>query len=230
MAIRTGGYAHSGDGDEENARRRASTMMMEEGDRRELRRIATAMSQHPQESMATLSNHEVAPSGPLSIDPALDPSSKAFDLSKWLQSVIDSMREIGRSPKQAGVVYNDLSVSGTGAALQLQQTVGSFLQAPLRPGELFSFGKKQPKTILHSFDGMLQSGELLIVLGRPGSGCSTLLKTITGQLHGLSLGEGTTIHYNGIPQKKMIKEFKGETTYNQEVRNTPKPHALPATV
>ncbi|CRK34094.1 hypothetical protein BN1723_019978, partial [Verticillium longisporum] len=101
---------------------------------------------------------------------------------------------------------------------QLQQTVASVLQAPLKLGEHFSFGKKEPKPILRSFNGLLNTGELLIVLGRPGSGCSTLLKTITGQLHGLHMDEKSVVHYNGIPQKEMMKEFKGETTYNQEVR------------
>lgn len=197
------------------------TMMIEEEDRRELQRIATNLSRR----------HSVASNGrPLSThisygqelatanDPALDPASKSFDLSKWLQNIMQQMRNEGIVPKNAGVAYRDLNVSGTGAALQLQQTVGDFLQAPLRIGEHFSFGKKEPKRILQCFDGILNSGELLIVLGRPGSGCSTLLKTMTGELEGLSLGEESIIHYNGIPQKKMMKEFKGETVYNQEVR------------
>jgi energy-coupling factor transporter ATP-binding protein EcfA2 len=32
--------------------------------------------------------------------------------------------------------------------------------------------------ILRDFDGLVKSGEMLVVLGRPGSGCSTFLKTI----------------------------------------------------
>ncbi|KZL85385.1 abc-2 type transporter [Colletotrichum incanum] len=196
------------------------TMMIDEEDRRELQRIATTLSRH--QSVASngrpLSTHvsygqELATSN----DPALDPSSKSFDLSKWLQNFMREMQNEGIVVKNAGVAYKDLSVSGSGAALQLQQTVGDFLKAPLRIGEHFSFGKKEPKRILNSFDGILNSGELLIVLGRPGSGCSTLLKTMTGELQGLTLGEESVIHYNGIPQKKMMKEFKGETVYNQEV-------------
>jgi len=65
-------------------------------------------------------------------------------------------------------------------------------------------------------DNPRQSGELCVVLGRPGSGCSTLLKALTGELHDLETDD-SVIHYNGILQKKMIKEFKGETVYNQEV-------------
>ncbi|KAK2043610.1 ABC-2 type transporter [Colletotrichum somersetense] len=196
------------------------TIMIDEEDRIELQRIATTLSKH--QSAAShgrpLSNHvsygqELASSN----DPALDPSSDSFDLSKWLQYFMREMQNDYAAAKNAGVAYKNLSVSGSGATLQLQQTVGDFLKAPMMIGEHLSFARKKPRKILNSFDGILNSGELLIVLGRPGSGCSTLLKTMTGELHGLNLGEESVIHYNGIPQKKMIKEFKGETVYNQEV-------------
>jgi ABC-type multidrug transport system ATPase subunit len=38
-----------------------------------------------------------------------------------------------------------------------------------------------------------------------------------GELHGLEMDKDSTVHYNGIPQKQMMKEFKGEAIYNQEV-------------
>ncbi|KAM0600644.1 hypothetical protein ACHAPN_000436 [Verticillium nonalfalfae] len=204
-------------GEDNGLQRRDSTLIMEEGDRRELRRIATAMSQRRRQSLASLPEGQVPDSFDSDSDPAMDPTSKSFDLKKWLQNTIEALRQEGISLKSAGVAFKDLSVSGTGDALQLQQTVASVLQAPLKLGEHFSFGKKEPKPILRSFNGLLNTGELLIVLGRPGSGCSTLLKTITGQLHGLHMDEKSVVHYNGIPQKEMMKEFKGETTYNQEV-------------
>jgi ABC-type multidrug transport system fused ATPase/permease subunit len=190
-------------------------MMMEEEDRQELQRIATGISYHRRQSLATLPSripdlHEE--------DPRLDPTDKAFDLAKWLPAFMHQLQEAGVGPRNSGVAFKNLSVYGSGAALQLQQTLGDFVQAPLRLGELLKSGKKEPKKILHRFDGLLRSGETLIVLGRPGSGCSTLLKTMTGELEGLSIGETSQIHYNGISQKDMMKEFKGETGYNQEVR------------
>ncbi|OLN81927.1 ABC transporter CDR4-like protein 4 [Colletotrichum chlorophyti] len=225
MAINTGKNGDSSDDDYPTSSGPArdtqrDTMMIEEDDRRELQRIATNLSrrQSVTSNGRPLSTH-ISYGQELSTvnDPELDPASKSFDLSKWLQKFMRELQNEGVVLKNAGVAYRDLSVSGTGDAVQLQQTVGSFLQAPLRIGEHLSFGKKQPKKILNSFDGLLKSGELLIVLGRPGSGCSTLLKTMTGELQGLSLGQESVIHYNGIPQKRMIKEFKGETVYNQEV-------------
>lgn len=150
-------------------------------------------------------------------DEVLDPQSPKFDLYKWIRMTIQMIDEEGIKRKRAGIVFKNLSISGTGSALNIQPSIGSMFTAPLRIGELFSFGKKKPKQILHSFNGLMKSGELLIVLGRPGSGCSTLLKSLSGQLHGLHVDNGSQIHYNGIDQKRMKKEFRGEVIYNQEV-------------
>lgn len=46
---------------------------------------------------------------------------------------------------------------------------------------------------------------------------STLLKTLMGELKGLDLKKQSNIHYNGITQDQMLKRFKGEMVYNQEV-------------
>jgi ATP-binding cassette, subfamily G (WHITE), member 2, PDR len=203
--------------DEQLPRRQQSHAIISDTDRRQLHQVATALSRRRTTSAANPTGIDQILSFEAE-DSRLDPQSKSFDLSRWLRRFFQEIRAQGITPKQLGVAYENLDVSGTGEALQVQSTVGSFLAAPLQLGELFSFGKKQPKQILHSFDGIIKSGELLIVLGRPGSGCSTLLKSLTGELHGLQIGEKSGIHYNGIPQQQMVKEFKGEIEYNQEVR------------
>jgi hypothetical protein len=179
----------------------------------ELRRVATLLSQRKQSI-----SHE-STYADIRGDPALDVQSGSFDPVKWLRSFFRSFHDKEGGPKNTGILYKNLNVYGSGAALRIQQTVGSYFLAPLRFREHLSFGKTQPRHILHNFDGVLQSGELMIVLGRPGSGCSTLLKTMCGELSGLNVGEDSKVHYNGISQKRMIKEFKGEIVYNQEVRD-----------
>ncbi|PHH82187.1 hypothetical protein CDD82_6745 [Ophiocordyceps australis] len=204
---------------EERLQRQTSNAMIESTDRDELVRIATALSQrrsnvsitqHPSQRQPTL--EEIGEN-----DASLNPESPDFDLHRWLQRFMGQLQEQGMADHKTGVVFRQLDVLGSGSALQLQHTVGSALMAPLRVGELFSFGNKHPKHILHGFEGLVKSGELLVVLGRPGSGCSTLLKTLCGQLHGLKLGQHCSVHYNGIPLKQMQREFRGEAVYNQEV-------------
>ncbi|KAL4894030.1 ABC-2 type transporter-domain-containing protein [Aspergillus ambiguus] len=152
-------------------------------------------------------------------DPVLDPTSDKFDQYKWARMRLKLMDKEGfPRPPSTGVVFQNLNVSGSGSELQYQNTVASTLLAPFRPQEYLSFVRRSPeKHILRNFDGLLQSGELLIVLGRPGSGCSTFLKTLCGELHGLKLRKSSEIQYNGISMERMHKEFKGEVVYNQEV-------------
>lgn len=194
----------------------ASENMIGQQDRAELVRIATALSRR-RSSVAVQQHPSIALEPIAEYDPELDPERGEFDLKKWLQRFVNQLQEQGFAERTTGVSFRDLDVYGSGSAIQIQQTVGSFLMSPLKLGEFFSFGKKEPKHILHSFDGLMDSGELLIVLGRPGSGCSTMLKTMCGELHGLNLGERSKVHYSGIPLLQMQKEFKGEAIYNQEV-------------
>ncbi|RAL10497.1 ATP-binding cassette transporter [Aspergillus homomorphus CBS 101889] len=152
-------------------------------------------------------------------DPVLDPTSGQFDHNKWVRKLLRLLDKEGiPRPPSTGIVFQNLNVSGSGSALQYQSSVPSLLLAPLRPQEYLGFLRHSPeKHILRDFDGLLRSGELLIVLGRPGSGCSTLLKSLCGELHGLKLRKSSEIQYNGISMEKMHKEFKGEVLYNQEV-------------
>ena len=45
------------------------------------------------------------------------------------------------------------------------------------------------RTLLHSFDGAVKGGEMVMVIGKPGAGCSTFLKTLAnmrGQFKGVT--------------------------------------------
>lgn len=150
-------------------------------------------------------------------DSRLDPNDPNFDLPLWLKMTMRQVDQDDIKTKRAGILFKDLNISGSGSALNLQKNVGSFFMAPLRANEYLNFGSKPVKHILRDFQGLLRSGEMLVVLGRPGSGCSTLLKSMTGEMHGLAQSDDTHISYNGISQKQMLKEFKGEVIYNQEV-------------
>ena len=144
-----------------------------------------------------------------------DPKSPKFDFYKFIRMAMKILDKEGMKPKRAGIVFKDLDVRGTGNALNIQPDISSWFTALLRIGSVFR--KKTPRHILRNFEGVLKSGELLIVLGRPGSGCSTLLKSMTGQLHGLSTDKSSKVHYNGVEQEVVLKELKGEIIYNQEV-------------
>ncbi|KAI4927756.1 hypothetical protein J4E85_006268 [Alternaria conjuncta] len=200
---RTGTSSSYEDAAPATLQRRVTRAEIDDDGRQELARIFTSQSKVTQQMSIAQPN-----------DPRVDPSNEAFDLSRFLNMFRNQLEGEGIEMKKVNVVYKNLDVFGSGKALQLQSTVSDMFMAPFRAKEFF--GKSERKQILHSFDGIIRAGELCVVLGRPGSGCSTLLKALTGELHGLDTDD-SVIHYNGIPQERMRKEFKGETVYNQEV-------------
>src|SRR5437773_74774 len=62
-------------------------------------------------------------------DPRVDPNDPAFNFFLWARMFLRLLEEDGIKRRRAGFTFKDLKVSGTGAALQLQSTVGSTLMA-----------------------------------------------------------------------------------------------------
>ncbi|KAK9433828.1 ABC-transporter extracellular N-terminal-domain-containing protein [Lipomyces doorenjongii] len=151
-------------------------------------------------------------------DSSLDPSSENFNARKWMKTLLAfQSRDPERYPKRtAGISFKNLSVHGFGSPTDYQKDVGN---APLEIGALFRWATgmgKQKIDILRGFDGLIKSGEMLVVLGRPGSGCSTLLKTIAGEMNGIYMEDSSHVNYQGISAKKMQKQFRGEAIYTAE--------------
>jgi ABC-type multidrug transport system ATPase subunit len=61
---------------------------------------------------------------------------------------------------------------------------------------------------------------MCLVLGRPGSGCSTFLKSIANRRDGFAAVYGD-IQYAGMDANEMSKYYKGEVVYNEEGSSRP---------
>lgn len=86
----------------------------------------------------------------------------------------------------------------------------------LKVWKYFGIGTKaNQKVILQKFDGFCKDGEMLLVLGRPGAGCTTLLKVISNMLTSFTEVNGV-VSYGGIDQATFAKEFHGQVCYNSE--------------
>jgi ATP-binding cassette subfamily G (WHITE) protein 2 (PDR) len=131
-------------------------------------------------------------------DPALDPTSPRFDVYKWARMILRAADNANVKFRRASFSFKNLEVSGSGSAIYFQPNLASVFMIPFRLREYVTFGKRPNKKILDSFDGLIKSGEMLLVLGRPGSGCSTFLRTVAGELHGLGVGKNSVLHYSGI--------------------------------
>ncbi|KAF2193354.1 ABC drug exporter AtrF [Zopfia rhizophila CBS 207.26] len=124
--------------------------------------------------------------------------------------------------RHVGVIFKNLTVKGMGVGAALQPSVGDiflnfprFLKNFFTKGPNQAAGKPPVRTILDDFSGCVKPGEMLLVLGRPGAGCSTFLKVIGNQRFGYEdiLGEVT---YGGTDAKEMAKKYRSEVLYNPE--------------
>ncbi|KIY50620.1 ABC transporter Cdr4 [Fistulina hepatica ATCC 64428] len=154
-------------------------------------------------------------------NPLLDPHSPEFSAGEWLRNLLmlASANTIApHTTRTAGVSFRRLGVHGYGRPTDSQKDVGNLpLHGMLILKEALGFrGNVHRVQTLQSFDGLVKNGELLAVLGRPGSGCSTFLKTIAGETHGAFVDENSEVQYQGIPYNVMHSDYRGEVIYNAE--------------
>ncbi|KAK7210850.1 hypothetical protein V2G26_018028 [Clonostachys chloroleuca] len=80
------------------------------------------------------------------------------------------------------IVFENLSVIGSGNKAEVAPTAISPFQSAftiLNP-QSYKKSAKPERTLLSSWNGVINPGEMLLVIGKPGSGCTTFLKTLAG--------------------------------------------------
>lgn len=133
----------------------------------------------------------------------LDPLSPSFNGRAWVKTLI---RLSESDPNAAalrtlGVAFNDLNVFGWHSGAERQMTVASRVEKLCESAAEMVTGNRHRRRIdiLHDFEGVVGEGEMLLVLGPPGSGCSTLLKTLAGETAGLQVASDSYINFSGWP-------------------------------
>jgi len=150
-------------------------------------------------------------------DGSLDPYGPNFNSKSWARAFynLHLQGQHGRPPTTS-VSFRDLSVHGFGTASDFQKTVSNIYLDGISIGSKL-FGKKGYQIqILQNLEGVLGEGQMLCVLGPPGSGCSTFLRTIAGETQGFHVGENSYINYQGTAPQEMSTQFRGEATYTAE--------------
>lgn len=186
-----------------------------EGDNLEAAQLIQSLTQTPEELsklMQSLSRRSVG------IDPYKDPfnpSEPGWKLERALKAAVarsnaeDSQSNILKS----SVRWRNVNVFGEGGTVRTQSTVSSFAVDCFHAVRNL-FGGSPDRQILHDFDGLLNEGDMLLVLGLPGSGCSTLLRILSGYDTGFSKCSGD-ITYNGVPVEAIKKGFRGKVMFNE---------------
>jgi len=134
-------------------------------------------------------------------------------------------RTEGRSTKRVGVLWKDLNVKGIGSTSVFVKTLPDAILGTFGP-DLYKIITRfipqlrlqrhpQTRTLIHHFSGVVRDGEMMLVLGRPGSGCSTFLKAIANNRESFAEVTGE-VSYGGISASKQKRQFRGEVNYNPE--------------
>jgi ATP-binding cassette subfamily G (WHITE) protein 2 (SNQ2) len=149
-----------------------------------------------------------------------------FDVGAFLKDGhFEKRTEAGESAKKVGIVYKNLTVKGTGASMAFVKTTPYAVLGTFGPDlyhllcrfvPALRFGRHPPtRDLIHNFSGIVRDGEMMLVLGRPGSGCSTFLKAIANDRSSFAAVEGE-VTYGGISAEEQRKHYQGEVNYNPE--------------
>ncbi|KAI4251098.1 MAG: hypothetical protein LQ352_005065 [Teloschistes flavicans] len=131
------------------------------------------------------------------------------------QSSGGSAKQVGLSFRQLGVTAPDTgTVYAKTLPIAIMNTFGvdqfNFLQSHLLPK--LSSGTSR-REILTDFTGLVKPGEMLFVLGRPGSGCSTFLRTTANRS---ALDVSGDLRFANSLAPEFSKNHRRETIYLPE--------------
>ncbi|KAF5005412.1 hypothetical protein FDECE_8133 [Fusarium decemcellulare] len=171
--------------------------------------MSASSSTVDQESIAARQTDHAA-----DIDSGLDKTMSYREKMTWhmaneMQMIQQRDEESGEKPKKLGVSWTNLTVKGVGADATFNENVLS---------QLYPFhksNKTEPmKTIIENSNGCVKPGEMLLVLGRPGSGCTTLLSVLANNRRGYEEVTGD-VHYGNMAAGEA-KQYRGQIIMNTE--------------
>ncbi|KAE8144705.1 ABC-2 type transporter-domain-containing protein [Aspergillus avenaceus] len=139
---------------------------------------------------------------------------------KFLEAELNA----GRKKSSLGVCFRSLSVWGDGEGHTNVKTLGTALWRTLTFQDVYEWtvqpwlSRKEPETgrqLIRDISGVVRSGEIMLVLGRPGAGCSTFLRSVAGH-HSSFLGVTGSLDYSGLSLEEVKKHYRGQVAYVPE--------------
>ncbi|KAH8879760.1 hypothetical protein GQ53DRAFT_738241 [Thozetella sp. PMI_491] len=152
-------------------------------------------------------------------DSPLNPRGTRFDARLWAKATADMVTRHESGFRRSGIAFQNMNVFGYGTETDYQKDVGNIwmgLPSIVR-GLAASKSSHRRIDILRNFNGLVKPGEMLVVLGPPGAGCTTFLKSVSGETNGIYIDDSAYFNYHGVRAEEMHKHHKGEAIYTAEV-------------
>lgn len=150
-----------------------------------------------------------------------DDEAEPFNLEATLRGAREQDIASGIRSKEIGICWDGLTVRGVGGLRNIVKTFpDAFIDFALAiPRSVIALcgwtGKGSEFDIIQNCRGLVKPGEMCLVLGRPGSGCTTFLKTIANQRAGYTSIDGDVL-YGPYSAKEFAKRYRGEAIYSPE--------------
>lgn len=150
----------------------SSTIDGPANERREEERIVQLARQLSRSSTRNFGDNNFNPDDVLRPESGtmFDPFSDNFNSREWIKSLLAiTSRDAEKYPRRtAGLAFKNLSVHGFASDVEYQQTVGNTILSGIGTIRDAIGGRKRKVQIINQFDGILEAGEMLVVLGPPG--------------------------------------------------------------
>ncbi|PFH58758.1 hypothetical protein XA68_13278 [Ophiocordyceps unilateralis] len=150
------------------------------------------------------------------IDDGASDDSVVLDLETVLRCGLDS----GSRAKHIGLCWDGVTVRGIASETNYVRTLPDALVrlvdvvTPLM--RLAGLCRQPAETrLLRDLRGVCRPGEMVLVLGKPGAGCSTLLRVLANQRRGFTSVDGR-VQYGPWSAADFGRRFRGEAVYNAE--------------
>lgn len=142
------------------------------------------------------------------------PPKKTAEWSMTPEVIRNAERDeaAGFKKRELGVTWQNLTVDVLAAEAAVNENMISQFNVPQL---IKDFRRKPPlKSILSDSHGCVKPGEMLLVLGRPGSGCTTLLKMLSNRREGYHTINGDVRF--GSMSSKEAEDYNGQIVMNTE--------------
>lgn len=103
------------------------------------------------------------------------------------------------------LAFRNLSVHAFGRQTEYQRTISNYVGAGITTvANTVTRTPKHRVDILRELNGIVSGGEMLLVLGNPGSGCTTMLKSLSAQTYDLCIDKKTVLNYQGTRFRESL--------------------------
>jgi len=106
--------------------------------------------------------------------------------------------------------------AGANTVLDFAAVLQNIIAFPITLAQGLAGNKRSAlRDLIHDVSGVVPAGELLLVLGTPGAGCSTTLRAISSNTESFVRVDGD-VNYSTISSLEVQKHYRSEVVFNAE--------------